>query len=205
MFPLGDWILLFICLLAWAEKHASRRICYSLLAAWLAGTVIEGKFGWQGTWYWHYAHLLVILVFWWWGWRRARSKVLPVLIAILGISSIELFILNKPGLVPFEEWLPTLAILSMSVFLSSSFWEMVVISTSSVLINQGLFIFFYGGLLRHADLPDPRMWNLGVLFFAGVVLYREVRVWFVKRGNSRQKLVENTKLVVEREVPDRPE
>lgn len=192
MFPLGDWILLFCALLSWAEKHSSRRIFYSLLVAWLVGKILEGTLGWRGvgTWDWHYAHLLVIVVFWWWGWRKSGFgsglgfRILPVFITILGVASVELFILNKPGLVPFEEWLPALSILLITVFLSSSFWEMVMVSTTGVLLNQGLTVFLYNGMIKHGDLPDPWTWNLGVLFFTGAGLYREIRATSKARASQ---------------------
>lgn len=181
LFPWGDWILLFGCLLSWSEKHRSRFIYYTLFGAWLLGKITSltleasGIGIWDWYWDWHWEHLLPILVFAVWGWRRVGLRKFSVFISLLGVGSVELFILNKPGLAPFEPWLPVLALVVVTVFLSSSFWEMAVVSSCTVLLNQGLLIFLYGGIVRHLEFPDPLMWHLGVLFFTGMGLYREYR------------------------------
>lgn len=171
LFPYGEWSVLALGLVAWAEKLPVRRLVYLLGAAWFVGKTVEVFFPAVSPWHWHYGRIAVILVFWFFAWHKAKWQVLPLMLTLTGLFTVDLFLLNKPGIIPYEEWLLPLLLLLIAGFSSLSFWGMAAAFSGAILINQGMVIFFYGGITTHAELPEPFLWHFGTvaLVLAGIM------------------------------------
>ena len=165
-FPYGEWIILFLALVSWTEKKASRRFFLMLLSAWLIGKCVEVVFPLTMPWHWHFARLVVMLAFWGWAWQRAERRILPLLLTSFVLSIETLFLVNEPGVIPYGSWLFTLVLILVAWLTGKSYWGTAAAFTGSILINQALVRLTYEGIVRYADFPDPFVWNFGVGVFA---------------------------------------
>jgi hypothetical protein len=164
-FPYGEWVILFLALAAWTEKRASRRFFLMLLGTWLLGKCGEVVFPSTTLWHWHYARLAVMLAFWAWAWQRAERRILPLLLTSFVLSMETLFLVNAPGVIPYESWVYTVVPVFAAWLTAHSFWGTAAAFTGSVLLNQVFRRFTYEGIVRLADFPDPFVWNFGVGLF----------------------------------------
>lgn len=134
--------------------------------AWIIGKMLEMVFPFPVLWHWHFARLAVILVVEIWALRRAKCWIFPLVVTSLVLSIETLFQVNEPGVFPYTAWLFTMALILVAWFTAKSYWGTLAAFGGSVLLNQALVRFTYEGIVRHADLPDPFIWNFGVSFFA---------------------------------------
>lgn len=166
LFPYGEWVILFLTLLAWAEKRASRHFFLMLTFAWLIGKCAELYFALTLPWHWHFARLAVIFVFWLWSLPRAERRCLPLFFTCLIIGAETLLFVNEPGVFPFGEWLFAIALVLVAWLSAKSFWGTAAALAGSVLLNQAFVRFTYDGIIRYIDLPNEFTWNFGVGFFS---------------------------------------
>lgn len=164
-FPYGEWVIFFLALAAWVEKRASRRFFLILMIAWLLGKWIEIVFPSTMPWHWHFARLLVMMVFLGWAWQRAERRILPLLFTSFVLSLETLFVVNQPGVIPYEAWVFNVVLVIVARLTAKTFWGTAAIFTGSILLNQLFMRFTYEGIVRRADFPDPFIWNFGVGFF----------------------------------------
>ncbi|HEY8909948.1 MAG TPA: hypothetical protein VIM51_06660 [Desulfosporosinus sp.] len=165
-FPYGEWIIFFLALVTWTEKRASQRLFLRLTAVWIIGKYLEGSIPTATPWHWHFARLSVMFVFWIWAWRRAERRVIPLLLTSFTLSIETLFIVNEPGVFPYEPWLFTIVLIVISWLTTKSYWGTAAAFVGSIIVNQALVRFTYEGIVRYVDLPDPFVWNFGVGFLA---------------------------------------
>lgn len=165
LFPYGEWIIMILTVEAWAESRVSKRLFLMISMAWIAGKGMEAFFSNMPLWHWHLARLAVMLVFFAWARSRAERKLIPFILASFTISVETLFTVNEPGIFPYEPWLFAVILFFVSWLTAQSFWGTAFAFTGSVLLNQGFVRFAYDGLVRHADMPDPFIWNFGVISF----------------------------------------
>lgn len=183
-FPYGEWVIFFLVLAAWTEKRASRRFFLMLLSAWLLGKCGEAVFPSTTPWHWHYARLAVMLAFWGWAWQRAERRILPFLFTSFVLSMETLFLVNAPGVIPYESWVYTVVLVFVARLTAHSYWGTAAAFTGSVLLNQVFRRFTYEGIVRRADFPEPFVWNFGVGLFtvwAGLRL-----AWLYKTEKKRE-------------------
>ena len=166
VFPYGEWIIFFLALVTWAEKRVSQRLFLSLTVVWMIGKCLEGFVLTAMPWHWHFARLAVMLFFWRWAWQRAERQIMPLLLTSLTLSMETLFIVNEPGVLPYEPWLFTIVVVLISWLSAKSYWGTAAAFVGSIILNQALVRFTYDGIVRYADLPDPFVWNFGVGFLA---------------------------------------
>lgn len=186
-FPYGEWVIFFLVLVTWAEKRASRRFFLMLMIAWLIGRCLEAIFPSTTPWHWHFSRLSVMLAFWGWAWQRAERRVLPLLFTSFVLSLETLFIVNEPGVVPYETWFFTLVLLFVAWFTANSYWGTVATFTGSLLLNQVFTRFTYEGIVRRADFPDPFIWNFGVGLFT---VWAGLRLgWLYYTDRKRETLI----------------
>ncbi len=164
-FPYGEWVIFFLALAAWAEKKTSRRFFLMLMIAWLIGKCIEIVFPSTMPWHWHFARLLVMTVFLGWAWQRAERRVLPLVFTSFVLSLETLFVVNQPGVIPYEAWVFNGALVIVARLTAKTFWGTAAAFTGSILLNQLFMRFAYEGILRRVDFPDPFIWNFGVGLF----------------------------------------
>jgi len=186
-FPYGEWIILFLALATWAEKRDSRRLFLMLLMAWLIGMCIEVVFPSTMPWHWHFARLVVMLAFWRWAWKRAEQRILPLLFTSFVLSSETLFIVNQPGVIPYEAWIFTVVLILVARLTAHSFWGTAATFTGSILLNQVFTRFTYEGIMSRANFPDPFIWNFGVGFFTVWAGLRLGALYYTKRQKETNK------------------
>ena len=165
-FPNGEWVIFFLTLVTWAEKRTSRRLFLMLTVVWIIGECLEGFVPTTTPWHWNFARLAVMLFFWRWAWQRAERRVLPLLLTSFTLSMETLFIVNEPGVLPYEPWLFTIVLILIGWQTAKSYWGTAAAFVGSIILNQALVRFSYEGIVRYADLPDPFVWNFGVGFLA---------------------------------------
>ena len=165
IFPYGEWVISFLALASWAEKRASRQFFLMLLSAWLIGKCVEIVFPSALPWNWHFARLVVMLFFWRWAWQRAERRISPLIFTSVVLSLETLFIVNQPGIIPYEAWVFTIVLFFVAWLTANSYWGTAAAFTGSILLNQAFMRFTYEGIVRRADFPDPFIWNLGVGLF----------------------------------------
>lgn len=176
-FPYGEGIILVLTLVTWAQKHPSARLYLLLSLAWLIGRIVDSLIIGEVAWHINYARMAVILVFWLWAWRKAKGCVSALILTLLSLVLLDLFLVNEPGILLYEKWVFVGLSLAVSWLTAASYWGMAAAAAGSVLINQGLIMFFFGGIVSHMNLPDTFIWNLGV---AALTLLGFIR--FVKQG-----------------------
>lgn len=164
-FPYGEWVIFFLALVTWTEKRASRRFFLMLMIAWLFGKGIELVFSSTMPWHWHFARLIVMLFFGGWAWKKAERRILPLLFTSFVLSLETLFLVNEPGVIPFEAWIFTVVLLIVALLTANSYWGTAATFTGSILLNQVFIRFTFDGIVWRADFPDPFIWNFGVGLF----------------------------------------
>ena len=164
--PYGEWIIISLALVTYVQRRKSRRLFQLLLMAWLIGKGVEAVLPWTMPWQWHFARLLVMLAFWGWAWQRSERRILPLLFTSFVLSMETLFIVNQPGVIPYEAWVFTMALFLVARLTAHSYWGTAATFTGSILLNQVFIRFTYEGIVSRADFPDPFIWNFGVGLFA---------------------------------------
>ncbi|AFQ43144.1 hypothetical protein [Desulfosporosinus meridiei] len=165
-FPFGEWVILFLTLIAWAEKRTTRCFFSLLTIAWLLGKWAETYLLVNMPWRWQLSRLAVMMVFWVWAFRRAERRFLPLFFASLVAFVQTLFFVNEPGVFPFGEWFFAIAMVLVAWLSAKSFWGTAAALTGGSLLNQVFVRFTYDGIMRFANLPDDFTWNLGVGLFS---------------------------------------
>jgi len=188
--PYGEWVISFLALATWTEKRASRRFFLMLLIAWLIGKCGEVVFPSTMPWHWHFARLVVMLVFWGWTWQRAERRIIPLLFTSFVLSIETLFLVNEPGVIPYEAWVFTVVLVLVARLTAHSYWGTAATFTGSILLNQVFRRFTYEGIVRRADFPDPFIWNFGVGLFTVWAGLRLGWLYYTKRARETQKAYE---------------
>ena len=165
IFPYGEWVIFFLAFASWAEKRTSRRFFLMLLVAWLIGKCVEMVYPSTMPWNWHFARLVVMLIFWGWAWQRAERRIIPLIFTSIVLSIETLFLVNEPGVIPYEALVFTVVLFLVALLTANSYWGTAAAFTGSILLNQAFMRFTYEGIVRRADFPDPFIWNFGVGLF----------------------------------------
>lgn len=203
-FPYGEWVIFFLALVSWTEKQVSRRFFLMLLIAWLIGKGVEVVFPATLPWHWHVARLMVMLTFGGWAWLRAERRLLPLLLSSLILSMETLFLVNEPGVLPYEAWFFAGVLVLVAQLTAKSYWGTAAAFTGSLLLNQVFTRISYEGIVRKADFPDPFIWNFGVGLFTGWAGLRLGWLYYTERVKERpiEELFLPAKEV---EISERPE
>ncbi|MFZ3129599.1 MAG: hypothetical protein WA125_00465 [Desulfosporosinus sp.] len=185
-FPYGEWVIFFLALAAWTEKQASRRFFLMLLIAWLIGKCGEVVFPSLTPWHWHFARLAVMPVFWGWAWQRTERRISPLLFTSFVLSMETLFLVNAPGVIPYDSWVFTVVLVLVAWLTAKSYWGTAAAFTGSVLLNQVFRRFTYEGIVRRADFPDPFVWNFGVGLFTVWAGLRLAWLYYTEKESETQ-------------------
>lgn len=163
-FPPAEWVIFFLTLVLWAERHAARGLFLLMTIVWIIGDYLENFAPSPLTWHWHFARLAVMLVFWYWAWQRSERRIIPLFLASLTLCIETLFLVNEPGVFPFEQWLFTLVLIIVCWLTAKSYWGTAAAFVGSLLINQAFVRFAFDGIVKYVDLPEGFIWNFGVGF-----------------------------------------
>lgn len=165
-FPFGEWLILFLTLLSWTEKRASRLFFLLLTMGWLIGKCLEIFLVDSIPWNWHFARLGVMLMFWVCSLRKAERRFLPLFFTSSVFCIETLFFVNEPGVFPYGEWFFAIALVIVAWLSAKTYWGTAAALTGSALLNQGFVRFTYDGIIRYIDLPNEFTWNFGVGLFS---------------------------------------
>lgn len=175
-FPYGEGIIFLLTLITWAQRHPSARLFILLSLAWLTGRIIDFLIIGEVAWHINFARIAVILAFWLWARRKAEGCVLAFSLTLLSLVLMDLFLVNEPGILLFEKWISAGLCFAVAWLAAASYWGMAAAVAGSVLLNQGLTMFFFGGIVSHVHLPDEFLWNFGILALTLLGFIRFVRL-----------------------------
>lgn len=182
-FSYGEGIIFLLTLVTWAQKHPSARLYLLLSLAWLIGRNVDFLIIGELSWHINYARIAVILVFWLWAWRKADGYISALILTLSSLLLLDLFLVNEPGILIHENWIFAGLSFAVAWLTTGSYWGMAAAAAGSVLINQGLIIFFFGGIVSHESIPDAFIWNIGVAALTLLGVIRFVRLGGVEHFN----------------------
>lgn len=187
LIPYGEWVLLMVSLVTWAEQMPLARFMLRLSVAWTGGKIVEGFMDYAPL-HWNLARLAVLVVFFWGAWQRSSKSLLSLTVPSLILVAEDLLVANEPGIIPLEYWLFLGALFVTAWISSHSYWGMAAAVAGSLLVKEGFALLAFGGLLRHQDVPDPFYWHAGavLLLLAGLV-----KPLLEIRGEELQKTLES--------------
>lgn len=185
-FPIGEYLIFGLGLFILGERSSQRstRFWGGIWLAWLTGRLLEGFLAWNVPWHWHFSRLFVMVYFWGLAWQHAeKRKILPALITALALAGQNLFVVNEPGMFQGDQWFFGGIVLLIAFLTTQNFWEMVLALIGGILLDIGISVFLFQGIVRHYDLPDPFYWNLCVIYLASVGGARSLlKLWHVKEN-----------------------
>jgi len=188
IFPIGEYVIFSLGLFALVQglKQHSTRFWGELCLVWLVGRLVETILPWNISWHWHLSRLFVIAFFAGLAWQRTEGrKVLPSLMTALALAGQNLFAVNEPGIFRGDQWFLGGIVLLVAILATRDLWGMGLALAGGVLLDLGISVFLFQGIVRHYDLPDPFFWNLGVAFLASVGGVRTFgKLWHVRAKNS---------------------
>jgi hypothetical protein len=145
----------------------------------MAGWIFENSLVAPQTWHWHFSRLFVLLWFAWIAWRKtSERKVLPILLTGLSLLGQDLFLINEPGIFVYDQWVFALLLLFLAFLCTQSLWGMAWALTGGILLNIGFSVFFFNGIVRHYDLPDPFLWHFTITMFVSLTVIKLVREYY---------------------------
>ncbi len=162
-FPYGELIIFLLALVTWAQRHPTHRFYLLLSLAWLIGRIIDSLIIGAVPWHLNYARLAVMLVFWWYAWNKAERHFSALLLTLLSLVLIDLFLVNEPGILLYDQWIFAGLCFATAWLAAGSYWGMAAAVVGGILLNQGLILYVFGGIVSYVDLPDAFLWNFGVV------------------------------------------
>ncbi|AHF07281.1 hypothetical protein [Desulfitobacterium metallireducens] len=178
IFPLGEYFIFVLGVYTlWLERaRFSRRFWGGLWIAWFTGFLLEGLFPWKGAYHWHFSRVLVMIFFAGVALKNTNGrKFLPALVTAFALVAQNLFAVNEPGIVKGDQWFFGAIVVFVALITSRDFWGMGLALIGGILLDLGISVFLFQGIVRHYDLPDPFFWNLSVIFLSTVACARTLR------------------------------
>ncbi|AGA69763.1 hypothetical protein Desdi_2338 [Desulfitobacterium dichloroeliminans LMG P-21439] len=181
IFPIGEWLVLSIGLLAWAEWpvfhiHKSLRV---LPLAWIFGWIIEHSFTFSHIWDWDFPRIVVLLAVTWIAWKRAKGRRFPgILMTGICLLAQDLFVLNEPGIFSYDRWLFAVVFLAVALFSTHDLWSMTLALSGGILVNLGLTIFLFDGVVRYYSLPNSFLWHFSGVGCIMIAAFRQIREYY---------------------------
>jgi hypothetical protein len=161
--------------MAFAEWHnfSMDKRLRVLPGLWILGWVLERLVS-QGTWYWHYAEIFVYLGMVWIAWRHTERRILPMLLVCLILLGKDLFTINEPGILVYDQWIFAAFLVSIAYFSGGDLWGMTLALSGGTLLSLGFSIFLFSGIVNYYDLPEPFLWHFNAAVLAGFAILKQV-------------------------------
>lgn len=178
VFPIGEYLIFSLGLFALVEGFTQRSIrpWGALGFVWLVGLVLENNILWDTPWHWHFSRLFVVALFAGLAWRQTQgSKLLPAFITALTLAGENLFYVNEPGMFKLDQWVFGGIVLFVSYLSTKDLWGMGFALAGGILLDLGISVFLFQGVVRHYDLPDSFLWHLSVTFLTSGFAIRAFR------------------------------
>lgn len=165
VFPIGEWLLLSIGFLAWAEWpffHIDRSLRVIPLA-WVLGWVVEYSVTFSTTWDWHFPRVFTLIAVTVIAWRKIEErKSLGILLTGICLLAQDLFVLNEPGIFAYDRWLFAVIFVSVAFFSTHSLWNMALTLSGGMLLSMAFTVFLFDGVVRYYNLPNPFLWHFSI-------------------------------------------
>lgn len=171
IFPLGESLIFSLGLYALIHGSAqrTRQFWKGVWIVWLVGYLLERFIPWNGSYHWYFSRVLVLAFFTGVAWKNIKGrKILPSLITAFALAAQNLFALNEPGIIKGDQWIFGAIVLLTAVITTRDFWGMGFALMGGLLLDLGITVFLFHGIVRHYDLPNPFFWNLSVAFLVTV-------------------------------------
>ncbi|MGE4271693.1 MAG: hypothetical protein AB7E31_02295 [Desulfitobacterium sp.] len=192
MFPIGEWLLLSVGFLAWAEWPIFRidKSLRVLPLAWILGWIIEDSFTLSLTWDWDFPRVLVLVAVTWIAWKRAKCRKFPgILVTSICLLAQDLFVLNEPGILSYDRWLFAVVFLAVAFFSTHDLWSMTLALSGGMLINMGLVMFLFDGVVRYYSLPNAFLWHFSSVACLMIAALRQIREYNQIKKNLRTGMI----------------
>jgi hypothetical protein len=181
IFPFGEWLLFSLSLLSLTEWRMFRidRGLRILPFIWILGLILENIVTIPGIWHWHFSRLFVLLGFVIVAYKyNPGRKVLSLVLTSLTFLVQDLFLINEPGIFKYDQWTFAIIVSCISYFSAQSLWGMGFALAGSMLLSLWFSVFFFDGIVRHFDLPDPFFWHFGIALLTGMAALKQIRAYF---------------------------
>jgi len=186
-FPIGDWVLLCLGLLAWAEKppfqlDKSLRI---IPPVWVLGWLFEQGRAFSPPWDWHYPRIFLLMVLAIIAWGKTKERRIScILLATMCLLVQELFLLNEPGIFAYDKWLFAGIFVTVALISSPNLWNMVLALAAGQLMSMGLTVFLFEGVLRYYSMPNPFLWHFSWVSLLLVLALKQVLIYFKSKRRT---------------------
>lgn len=187
IFPIGEYLIFSMGLLAVFNRlsQPSKRVWISLSGAWLIGRVLESNFPWSSTMIYHYRFsqifVLAALAAMAWKYTPGR-KTWPVVLTSFALAGQNLLVLNEPAMFRGEQWFFGGIVLLVSFLSTTDLWGMALALAGGILLDLGISIFLFQGVVRYYELPDPFYWHLCIAFLTTVSAVKALSVLRYRRS-----------------------
>lgn len=166
VFPIGEWLLLSIGFLAWAEEPLFRidRGLRILPLAWALGWIVEQSIMFSPPWDWHFPRIFVLITLTVLAWQRTGEKrrFSGILLASICLVAQDLFLLNEPGIFAHDQWLFAIIFVAVAFFSTHSLWNMVLALSGGLLLSMAFTVFLFDGVVRYYNLPNTFLWHFSI-------------------------------------------
>lgn len=202
IFPIGEYLVFSMGLLAVFEKlpNPSKRVWICLSGAWLVGRLLEMVFPWSSTriYHYHFGQILVLVTLAAMAWQYTPGrKILPAVTTSFALVGQNLLILNEPAMFLGEQWFFGGIVLLVSFLSTIDFWGMALALSGGILLDLGISVLLFQGVVRYYELPDPFYWHLSIAFLTSISLGKSLSsLW---RQRSAEKMNESEEFTLEGE------
>jgi hypothetical protein len=174
--PLGEWLLFslsFLALIEWRMFHFDKRLRI-LPVLWILGWLLENSILSPQTWHWHTSRIFVLIGFVLIAWKNTpERRAMPLLLTALTFLGEDLFLVNEPGIFPYDQWIFALILMCIAFLSAQSVWGVAFALSAGMLLNVGFSVFLFDGIVRHLDFPDPFLWHFSIAVFVGIGAFKQ--------------------------------
>lgn len=106
-------------------------------------------------------------------------KIWPVVLTSFALAGQNLLVLNEPAMFWGEQWFFGGIVLLIAFLSTTDLWGMALALAGGILLDLGISIFLFQGVVRYYELPDPFYWHLSIVFLTSVSAVKELRLlWY---------------------------
>lgn len=181
VFPIGEWLLLSIGFLAWAECPFFRidRSLRVIPLAWVLGWIVEQSVTFSTTWDWHFPRVFVLIAVTIIAWKKTDGrKLLGILLTGICLLAQDLFVVNEPGIFAYDRWLFAVIFVAVAFFSTHSLWNMALALSGGMLLSMVFTVFLFDGVVRYYNLPNSFLWHFSIGACIIIVALRQVHGYY---------------------------
>ncbi|WP_434511948.1 hypothetical protein [Desulfitobacterium sp. AusDCA] len=199
IFPLGEYLVFSMGLLAVFNKlsNRSKHVWMSVSGAWLIGRLLEIAFPWSSTriYHYHFAQILALAALAATAWQYTSGrKILPAVMTSFVLVGQNLLVLNEPAMFLGEQWFFGGIVLLISFLSTADFWGIALALAGGILLDLGMSVLLFQGVVRYYELPDPFYWQLSIAFLTSLSIRKSLSLLWHRRSAEKLKESEDYSL-----------